>query len=223
MSQSAKQRAALKAADLSYAQASLEARFDRHRSDEVVTQGQALLKSLKKGSTEHCEVSYLIGRSITKLRKHADSAPWYDRVLAQCDAPELQVKALYLGGKAHWNAGDRDAALAKFKLLWERFPKHSYADDAMFYSARILRERGDEKEARALLAQQVKVYPDGDMASDAHWLVVRSLIAKNDHAGVIAHVAARARQACRLEVQLAAKGTWLGLSSHLRLPPGPQG
>jgi soluble lytic murein transglycosylase len=169
--------------------ARLEALFDAHRSDDVVSEGAAFLKGRKAQDALGCEVAQLIGRSYTKLRKHADSVPWYERVAGECGAGDLQLRALYLGGRGWWNAGDGGKAQTLFERVWKEYPSHSYADDSMLYVARILREAGKLDAARKVLRQQLKSYPKGDMAADAHWLLLRELLDKKDWRGLIKYAA----------------------------------
>jgi len=166
----------------------LRALFARHRSEEVVTAGQRYLKSLEPASELACEAMFLVGRSLTKLRQHADSVAWYDRVIEECPESEWVLKAYYLGGKAYWNVDLDKKAIARFEKLVATFPKHSYADDAMLYIARIHRSAGNPRAARKVLERQVERYPGGDMLKDAHWLMVRDAVAKKDHDAVIAYV-----------------------------------
>lgn len=169
--------------------ARLEALFDAHRSDDVVAEGQAFLKDRKAQDALGCEVAQLVGRSYTKLRKHALSVPWYERVAGECKDGDILLRALYLGGRGWWNAGDGTKARALFERVWKEYPDHSYADDAMLYAARILREAGKLDAARGILRQQLKAYPKGDMAADAHWLLMRELLDKKDWRGLIKYAA----------------------------------
>lgn len=163
----------------------LRALFARHRSDEAIEDGARYAKIFAKGSELYCEDVYLVAKSYTKLRKHSDSIAWYQKVVDDCASSPDAIKAYYNMGKGQWNAGNRKAARAAFEKVWTKFPKHSYADDAMLYAARILREAGDEKKMRALLERQVKTYPDGDMAKDAHWLLVRDMLEGKKYKEVI--------------------------------------
>lgn len=163
-----------------------EALFSAHRSDDVVDGLSSSWEKLEKDS--RCRALYLIGRSLTKLRKHTASIPWYDRLLARCPNADWQRKGLYLAGRGAWNAGDRPAALGYFERLWTEHASHSYADDALYFAARIHRDEGRLEKARSLLEKQVREHPRGDMAKDAHWLVVRELIRNSNHSGVVAYV-----------------------------------
>lgn len=162
-------------------------RFRAHQSETVVSELGKVVAKWPKKSSERCEALYLVGASYTKLRKHADSIAWYDKTIEECGGVHRR-KAFYKGGKAYWNAGKKDRALETFERLWTEFSSHSYADDAMFFSSRILREQSKSDEAKKLLRRQVKTYPDGDMAANAHWLLLREHFAAKDYDAVVAYV-----------------------------------
>ncbi|MFU8803953.1 MAG: tetratricopeptide repeat protein, partial [Bradymonadaceae bacterium] len=162
--------------------------FDLHRSETLIEELPKAFATWEKGSPERCEGTFLVGRSHTKLRRHADGGEWYERVLTECKGSDFEIRALYLGGRGYWNAGQRERAKALFKRIWTEYPDHSFADDAMYFTARILRDENKNEEASKLLREQVKRYPKDDMAKDAHWLLVREMFEKKNHKGVVAYV-----------------------------------
>ncbi|RAL23870.1 hypothetical protein DL240_06895 [Lujinxingia litoralis] len=182
------QRRQLDDASPARALALAQARFDRHQSERVIRDLNAALPRWPEDASQRCEALYLIGRSHTKLRQHSDAIPVYERILNQCKDTEWELRALYLGGRARWNTGDRMGALSLFERIWEEHPDHSYADDAMYFAGRILRSEDRLDEARARLTAQLQRYPEGDMAKDAHWLLVREFFDKDDFQSVIDHV-----------------------------------
>jgi len=108
------------------------------------------------------------------LRKHGTASGYYDEVIEHCTGARRR-DALYNAGRAHWNDDARDTAIERFRTLEKEFPKHSLADDALLYVARIQREKDEPKAAIETLRLQVQKYPDGDMAKDAHWLIFQHL------------------------------------------------
>ncbi len=166
----------------------LRALFRRHRSEQAVEDGARYVEIFEKKSDLYCEALYLTAKSYTKLRRHSDSIAWYERITEDCGDSEYAIKAYYLMGRGHWNSGDTASAKRAFEKVWTRYATHSYADDAMLYVARILRDEGNLGQMRKRLAKQVQRYPDGDMAKDAHWLLVRDMIARKEHAEVITYV-----------------------------------
>ncbi len=161
--------------------------FDRHRSKTVVQSLPAKIKSWKVGSSERCEALYLVAKSYTKLRDHKESLGWYARLAKECKGADRR-RGLYLGGRGAWNAGENATAIAIFKTLVAEFPDHSYADDAMYFSARILREENKESAAKKQLLEQVKKYPEGDMAKDAHWLIVREHFTRSEFEEAVKYI-----------------------------------
>lgn len=162
------------------------AMYAAHRSEDVV--GDISKVAAKLPENQWCEGHFLVAHSLTKLRKHADSVGWYAKVIDRCATEDWRLRSLYLGGKARWNAGQRPEARAWFERLWTEFPTHSYADDAMYFSARILEEDGSAKSAAELIKKQTSKYPDGDMAQDAHWLEVRRLFAQAKYAEAVKRI-----------------------------------
>ncbi len=57
----------------------------------------------------------------------------------------------------------------------DKYPEHSYSDDAIHYQAQILTGQSKADEAREKLKEQIKRYPDGDMAKDAYWMLLGDL------------------------------------------------
>lgn len=163
-------------------------RFAAHDSADVIAALEPVVLKWEKASPARCEGLFLVGNSYTKLRKHSDSAPWYERLVQECKGDEHYLRALYKGGKGYWNAGKKDDALRLFERMWSEFPQHSYADDGMYFGSRILREQAKHDAARKLLVQQVQKYPDGDMASDAHWEMVREHFRRGEFTQVVAYV-----------------------------------
>lgn len=163
--------------------------YDAHQSQEVVDGLGKELPKFKAGSDAWCEANFLVAHSLTKLRKHAESVAPYTTVIKKCKGVgNWYLRALYLGGKGHWNAGDTKSALELFERIWTEFPKHSYADDAAYFSARIHRSANEDKKADSLLEKQVKSWPDGDMVSDAHWLKIRPLFAAKKYKEIVAYI-----------------------------------
>lgn len=153
-----------------------EALFKRHRSKQVIAQLEPVIGGLRVDSREACDANLLIARSLTKLRQHTNAAPYYDAVIDNCSDVDQRRIALYNAGRAYWNAGRYDTARARYKTMYEEYADHSYADDGMYYSALILRSEGKIEESNALLQEQVRRWPDGDMAKDAIWIQMRDLL-----------------------------------------------
>ena len=172
-----------------FTMAYFQALFDGHHSRRLIDELADPLKGWTAGTEHRCRGLYWMAKSHTKLREHRDAASWYQKVLEECRGIEpWERMALYNAGRGYWNVGERRKALEIFETLWTRFDHHSFADDAMYFAGRIHRERNDGEAARAILREQVKKHPDGDMAAQAHWLLVREMMEAQNWSGVIDYV-----------------------------------
>lgn len=162
----------------------------RHRSERIVDELPDRIDEFPDGEqSKFCEALYTVADSHTKLRRHGDAIPWYDRVLDECaDVENYEIRALYRTARSRWNDGDRQGALEVYERLLDGYPDHSFADDAKYFTARILRSEDRKDEAREVLRRQVERYPDGDMLKDAHWLLVRDFFEREDYAGAVDYV-----------------------------------
>jgi len=88
---------------------------------------------------------------------------------------DVAPKALYYLGRTYQELGKRSyldkdfvQAIDYFDKVVERFPSHSWADDAKLYQAKIhLNSLDDPDQAYLDLLSIVHNYPDGDMADEA--------------------------------------------------------
>lgn len=169
----------------------------RHRSEKAI---EALTRLRKKKGTPStaeektlwCEQTYLLAKSHTKLRQHGTSSGFYDAVIEQCAGQPWHHKALYNAGKAYWNSDKLSEARARFAQLRKDYADHSYADDAYWLEARVRLDEGKPEKARVLLTEQLERYPEGDMAKEAHWLLVAQDYRSGEYGRVVAYVDANA-------------------------------
>ena len=138
-----------------------------HRHRKVLNLVEPLLKRKLKPA-QRCQALFLAGNTLTKDRKHKRSAKLLTKhVRSRCK--EDRVRALFLLGRARARSGQKSGAVKAFDLLVREFPKVSYADDALLLKSEIMRDLGRTKRAAAVLRDQVRRYPDGDMADEARW------------------------------------------------------
>lgn len=160
--------------------------FDRHRSEQVIDLLEDVVDDDDAALEVRCQASYLVGKSYSKLRQHTNAVPWYEFVYdGECTDEDLIVWSLYNGGRGLWNIDRDDDAYAVFERLWTDHAAHSYADDAMLYGARVLRANERQDEYLALLDEQVRRFPDGDMLKDAVWLRLAERYIEGDYSGTV--------------------------------------
>lgn len=169
--------------------------FDRHRSEQVIELLDDELDRLGRGTPLGCEATYMVGRSYSKLRDHADAVPYYESVIDNgCEDEDLIVKSHYMAGRSLWNVGRDAEAIAHFQLLYTEHPNHTYADDAILYEARIEGSNGNDSQFLSLLEEQVNRFPDGDMLGDANWLLFQHEFDSGNYADAVAFADAVASQ-----------------------------
>ena len=153
------------------------AHFNAHRSEQAIAAYTKLLKDDKKrhATKDVCDDLYAIARSHVKLRAHTRAIPFFTEALETCQKTDLHIKILYTGAKAAWNAGQNALALQWYQQIVDGYADHSYADDAYHYQSLILQGMGRDEDARQKLQDQIRAYPDGDMAKDAYWALLQDL------------------------------------------------
>ncbi|MBN1946782.1 MAG: transglycosylase SLT domain-containing protein [Bradymonadales bacterium] len=163
-----------------------DALFQRHRSQQVIDLLCDDLDRLGAGTPAGCQAAFLIGKSYSKLRRHTEAIPFYQRIVdSGCADQDLVVKSLYNLGRALWNVDRDEEAIQAFRRLYSEHAQHTYADDAMLYEARIERQRGNRTRFLQLLEQQVHRFPTGDMLADAHWLLFEDAFSANGYQDAI--------------------------------------
>jgi soluble lytic murein transglycosylase len=117
-----------------------------------------------------CRIHFDHGKTLRKMRRHPEAVaalqPVADRCLSSAEEG-LRVKALYLLGQSE-TVTDPVRAEKVYVSLAEQFPKHSFADDALYLAADLALKNPDGKSrAQALFQQLLATYPGGDFAPEA--------------------------------------------------------
>ena len=105
----------------------------------------------------------------------------FDRSLAAAPQSALAPKCMYFIGRTReelarrsFARSDRDGALAAFDRMLAAYPKHGWADDALFRKGMIWFEQGRDKvQAEGVFKGVLALYPLGDMAPKATEMLAR--------------------------------------------------
>jgi HEAT repeat protein len=84
--------------------------------------------------------------------------------------------SVYRVARQALNTGDYQRAAAGFEQVWSRYPRSTYAGDAMYWAAYALHRMGGTRNLQAglrLLTQQGEQYPDARTRRDARGLATR--------------------------------------------------
>ncbi|ABS26156.1 transglycosylase SLT domain-containing protein [Anaeromyxobacter sp. Fw109-5] len=171
------------------AEALLEANLNEAAA-ELLRRAVPELAAAAPGEDLACRARAALGRAHRKTRSYADAVEALRPVVESCDDPSVRVRALYLVAGATANTGDKEGAVALYRRLARDYPRHTLADDALFFAADLLLRAEREGEAREALAAIVRDHRGGDHWDEARfrlaWLARRA----GDHDGAVAQLLA---------------------------------
>jgi soluble lytic murein transglycosylase len=146
--------------------------FDHNRNQESETTLAAALGAPGLTPDFECKARFYRAQSVWKARQRPRAAPLFDEAdwaCARAGNRDLHAKALYQGARSWASAGNREAAITRYKRVEAEHPDHSYADDARIRMAEILTDAGDDAGAAKALAEVPARYPKGDLVNEALW------------------------------------------------------
>lgn len=118
-----------------------------------------------------CTGRYELGRALHKKRRYSDSVPILAAAADSCPTGETRIRAHYLWAQGLQRRGRSTEAVAAWTSLADRYPEHSYADDALFHAGGIFADLGDDGEAERAYLAAADRFPDGDMVGAGMWRV----------------------------------------------------
>ncbi|HET7824639.1 MAG TPA: tetratricopeptide repeat protein, partial [Anaeromyxobacter sp.] len=158
-----------------------EALLEANRNEAALALLGPLLERVPEAGPDEpfaCRARAAAGRAHRKERNYRRAIEILRPVADRCADPEVRVRALYALAGASSIAGDRDEAVALYRRLARDFPRHSLADDALFFAADILARSGKAAEAKDALAALAREHPTGDYRDEARfriaWIEKRS-------------------------------------------------
>jgi soluble lytic murein transglycosylase len=155
------------------AKAEAERHLDQHSYGSAVSAVDDFLAHAKQhgaDDSDRCEVLFVKGSAIFKLRKRAASQPVFDSAAKHCAKAKeltLEVKSRYQAARGLYAAGKHEQAAARFEQLAHDHPDHSYADDCLIKAGESWESAGDPAKARAAYESSLAKHPGGDMYGEA--------------------------------------------------------
>src|SRR5690606_30156534 len=143
-----------------------ETRIYSHQNHEGIALTDAFIDTLELPDPLACRAHFNHGKALRKERKHRDAIARLSPVVERCLDPNIRVRALYVLGSSS-SIVDHPRAIKVYQQLAREFPEHSFADDALFFTADLLMRRGAHDEALEHLSELARLYPDGDFAGEA--------------------------------------------------------
>jgi soluble lytic murein transglycosylase len=140
-----------------------------------------------------CQMHFDRGKALRKMRRHAEAVASLQDVADRCTAPSeesLRARALYLLGQSEAMT-DPLRAEKVYVTLAQDYPKHTFADDALYFAADLaLKDPDGRARAQALLQQLLASYPNGDYAPEALFRLFWIARNEGDGRGGIPYLAA---------------------------------
>jgi len=143
---------------------------------------QALLEAESLITFAPCEVRYIQGKALRKIRKYKQALIKLKQARSNCKkSSEYWMKSSLLSAQVHTIKRQVKSVKKIVSDMKKANPKHSFMDDAMVQLARAHERVGQDKKARAVLAQLLKYFPEGDQAHFAAWRTAYSHIRKKNY------------------------------------------
>jgi len=168
-----------------------EALLDWNRNEQALAEARRVGERLPPPGPEAplaCRAAFVRGKALRKLRQHALAAEELAPVVEVCNDPALRPRALYLLAVTRSNVNNA-AGVEAYRRFAAEYPEHAQSDDALYFASDMMVRDGRVDEARRLLDELVKRYPDGDFRAEAifkgAWLAWR----KGDLDGAVAGLA----------------------------------
>ncbi len=143
--------------------------LDIHASRDAVQAALPLTRS--QDPSIRCGAWWVQARALTKLRRHSEAWPLFQRVIRECDGRVDFASALYHAARSALRAGRDDEVARVASRLRKRFPDSTLNDDIATWRARVALKGGNVREAERILDDSLKAWPEGDMALESAWLL----------------------------------------------------
>lgn len=195
----------------------MRALYDRHHHKHTIKTAKKVQARTRPGTEAWCEAGFSRARALERWKKRAQALPIYELIVRKCVpakavSTDRKADILYYGAKRQMNGGSDETAMAWFDRVRKVAPDHSYGDDTLVWQAFILRGKGKNAAADALLEKVIE--GDGDMQEKAAFELVwhHYEAGRYPRAAVIAR---KAVQSVSAGQQLKSRGRlayWLGRS-----------
>jgi soluble lytic murein transglycosylase len=136
-------------------------------------------------SESACEAYLGRAKGLASLRRYNEASDVFSTAIDRCAGQPRQVYALFLGARSALRGGLPAEARRRYAQLEQRFPEHSFADDARLHGATAARELGDMAAFVQLLGRMADDYPKGDMVDQGLFELASASMERGDWAAAI--------------------------------------
>ncbi len=146
-----------------------EALLDWNRNESALSEARKLGERLPPPGPDaalSCRAAFVRGKALRKLLQYGAAAEELGPVADACTDPALRARALYLLSVARANVSNA-LGVETYRRFAREYPGHAQSDDALYFAAELMARDGRVDEARSLLEELVRLYPEGDYRADA--------------------------------------------------------
>jgi soluble lytic murein transglycosylase len=141
-----------------------------------------------------CRARFGVARALLDSQKRTEGAQAMVEVAERCTHDvDQRAWAHFHAARAYGALGMNAEAIAQYEALERDVPGHRLADDALFRSARIARDMGDEAGFLSRLALVPQRYPAGDMLARARFTLALAQFESGAKAQAVATLSADLR------------------------------
>lgn len=158
--------------------------LEAHANRDALEAAQALEKS--SDLVVRCKAMWIKARALSKMRKHSEALPVYQKVLRECEGSLDLPQVLYHSTRSALRSGNLETARELAHTMRQRFPNSTLNDDIAIWLARVAINSGDVAQGEQLLRDSLRMWPDGDMALEAAWLLAWAAYRRSEWSAAIA-------------------------------------
>lgn len=159
--------------------------YDSMQHEDAERAYAAISSRADVSSEDRCRAWLREGQSLVRRRARAEGVAVLARVTAECAVEDTRAWARFSAGKAAVSLGRRDEATTQFQALLREAPRHRLADDALYRSALVAIDNGDEAAAESALRNLVSTYTEGDMRGEARFRLAWTQRLRGNHADAL--------------------------------------
>lgn len=154
-----------------------------HENEAAAAEARALGKDLGDKSPHACELRYIEGKALRKLRHYPAAQRALVRARLFCAAAgevDIALRSALLDAQVRSIRGQAQGTAYLAKWIEKTAPGHAFVDDAWWLHATTLEHQGQVEAARVVFRRLADDYPNTDHAPDAAWRLAFAAIRTGD-------------------------------------------
>jgi soluble lytic murein transglycosylase len=162
--------------------ARVERLLELHQNDASLAESRALLAEVGPDHAISCDLGYVEGKSLRKLRRYKDAIDALERARKLCVKGKRLLETTLLLAQVRAIRGEVQGTKKIAEWFLAEHREHTFTDDAMLLYANVLEQRGRGLEAKKTYQRMVDEIASGDETPAAAWQLAFMAIEAADHA-----------------------------------------